>query len=61
MIPDFVVKLIVGAVILVSLAAAYCAGRSDGRRKESCRQSQEPPTYMDHEHGGDCDAGSGGL
>ena len=52
MMPDWIVRLIGGAVIAVGFAAAYISGRDEGRRQEARRQSQEPPIYMEHEHGG---------
>ena len=55
MMPDWIVRLIGGAVIAVGFAAAYIAGRDAGWRQEAPRQRQEPPIYMDHAHGGDSD------
>lgn len=55
MMPDWIVRLIGGAAIVVGFAAAYISGRDEGRRQEARRQRQEPPIYMEHEHGGDPD------
>lgn len=55
MMPDWIVRLIGGAAIVVGLAAAYISGRDEGRRREARRQRQELPTWMDHTHGGDPD------
>lgn len=55
MMPDWIVRLIGGAAIAVGFAAAYISGRDEGRRQEARRQCQEPPIYMEHEHGGDPD------
>ena len=52
MMPDWIVRLIGGAAIVVGFAAAYISGRDEGRRQEARRQS---PTWMDHTHGGDPD------
>ena len=53
MMPDWIVRLIGGAAIVVGFAAAYISGRDEGRRQEARRQRQEPPIYMEHEHGGE--------
>lgn len=53
MMPDWIVRLIGGATIVAGFAAAYISGRGEGRRQEARRQSQEPPIYMEHEHGGE--------
>lgn len=53
MMPDWIVRLIGGAAIAVGFAAAYISGRDKGRRQEARRQ--EPPTWMDHTHGGEDD------
>ena len=53
MMPDWIVRLIGGAAIVVGFAAAYISGRDEGQRQEARRQSQESPIYMEHEHGGD--------
>ena len=55
MMPDWIVRLIGGAAIVVGFAAAYISGRDEGRRQEARRKSQEPPIYMEHEHGGEDD------
>ena len=55
MMPDWIVRLIGCAAIVVGFAAAYISGRDEGRRQEARRQRQEPPIYMEHEHGGDPD------
>ena len=55
MMPDWIARLIGGAAIAVGFAAAYISGRDEGRRQEARRQRQEPPIYMEHEHGGDPD------
>lgn len=55
MMPDWIVRLIGGAAIVVGFAAAYISGRDEGRRQEARRQRQKPPIYMDHTHGGDPD------
>lgn len=53
MMPDWFVRLIGSAAIAVGFAAAYISGRDEGRRREARRQCQEPPIYMEHEHGGE--------
>lgn len=53
MMPDWIVRLIGGAAIVVGFAAAYISGRDEGRRQEARRQRQELPIYMEHEHGGE--------
>ena len=55
MMPDWIVRLIGGAAIVVGFAAAYISGWDEGRRREAFRQRQEPPIYMEHEHGGNPD------
>lgn len=55
MMPDWIVRLIGGAAIVVGFAAAYISGRDEGRRQEVRQKRQEPPTWMDHTHGGDDD------
>ena len=53
MMPDWIVRLISGAAIVVGFATAYISGRDEGRRQEARRQSQESLIYMEHEHGGE--------
>ena len=53
MMPDWIVRMIGGAAIAIGFAAAYISGRDEGRRQEARRQ--EPPTWMDHTHGGEDD------
>lgn len=48
-------KIIGCIAIAIGFAAAYISGRDDGRRQEARRQRQEPPTWMDHTHGGEDD------
>ena len=55
MMTDWIVRMIGGAAIVVGFAAAYISGWDEGRRQEALRQRQEPPIYMEHEHGGDPD------
>lgn len=52
---DVAVRLIGCVTIAVGFAAAYLCGRDEGRWQEARRQRQEPPIYMEHEHGGDPD------
>lgn len=55
MMTDWIVRLIGGAAIAVGFAAAYISGQDEDRRQEARRQRQEPPTWMDHTHGGEDD------
>ena len=55
MMPDWIVRMIGGAAIVVGFAAAYISGQDEGRRQEARRKSQEPLIYMEHEHGGEDD------
>ena len=55
MMPDWIVRLIGGAAIVVGFAAAYISGRDEGRRQEARRQRQELPIWMEHTHGGEDD------
>lgn len=52
---DWLIRLIGCASIAVGFAAAYISGQDEDRRQEARRQRQEPPIYMEHEHGGDPD------
>lgn len=55
MMPDWIVRLIGGAVIAVGFAAAYISGRDEGQRQEVRQKRQEPMIYMEHTHGGEDD------
>lgn len=52
---DWIIHLIGGAAIAIGFAAAYISGRDEVQRKEARRQQREPPTWMDHTHGGEDD------